>query len=109
MAKRENELSESAGSAPPTTVGRRRRRAPGSAAGREGGPEGEGGNGDGPRPPELVELLRALHALEEGDFTVRVGLNGDALMGEIGDSFNRVAALNERLSNEVARVATTVG
>ncbi|MEW5929373.1 MAG: HAMP domain-containing protein [Gemmatimonadota bacterium] len=50
-----------------------------------------------------------MRALEAGDFDVRLSLNGDPLMGEISEAFNRIASLNQRMTQEVVRVSTTVG
>ncbi|HEX6070465.1 MAG TPA: HAMP domain-containing protein, partial [Longimicrobiaceae bacterium] len=70
----------------------------------------EGSSSDGPPANGgLPELLAALKALEAGDFSVRIGLNGDPLMVEISDAFNRVAARSQGLTDEVVRVSTTVG
>ena len=41
------------------------------------------------------EFLQGLRALEAGDFDVRVSLNGDPLMAEISEAFNRIAEINE--------------
>ncbi|HEX6590225.1 MAG TPA: HAMP domain-containing protein, partial [Longimicrobiales bacterium] len=57
----------------------------------------------------LETLLTALRALEHGEFDVRLDLEDDPILIEIADAFNGIAARNERLCNEVARVSTTVG
>ncbi|HET9985337.1 MAG TPA: hypothetical protein VFQ38_17180, partial [Longimicrobiales bacterium] len=67
------------------------------------------GRGDPPGGGGLAELLAGLEALEAGDFSARVSLNGDPLMVRISDAFNRIAGLNDRLTQEVVRVSTTVG
>jgi HAMP domain-containing protein/CheY-like chemotaxis protein/signal transduction histidine kinase len=72
-------------------------------------PSGGGRDADGPRDAALLELHDALCALESGDFGVRLALNGDPLLGQISDAFNRIAGLNDRLATEVVRVSTTVG
>jgi HAMP domain-containing protein/CheY-like chemotaxis protein/signal transduction histidine kinase len=66
-------------------------------------------NGGTPPGGGLQDLLAAMRALEAGDFDVRLSLNGDPLMGEISDAFNRIASLNQRMTQEVVRVSTTVG
>jgi HAMP domain-containing protein len=62
-------------------------------------------------PPSrsLAQLLTAMEALEAGDFSVRVALDGDPLMTRVSDAFNRIAALNDRMAGEMVRVSTTVG
>src|SRR5690606_38464451 len=78
----------------------RSNRAPAGNTGGNGAPTGNGG---------LPALLEGLRALEAGDFDVRLALDGDPLLVEISDAFNRVASLNRELTDEVVRVSTTVG
>ncbi|HJR66901.1 MAG TPA: HAMP domain-containing protein [Gemmatimonadaceae bacterium] len=61
------------------------------------------------RDRELRRLLEGLRDLEAGDFTVRLDGNGDALMAEIFDTFNEIANRNQRLCEEIGRVAQVVG
>jgi HAMP domain-containing protein/CheY-like chemotaxis protein/signal transduction histidine kinase len=70
-----------------------------------------GGGGEGPgERRNLRRLLLALRALRTGDFGVRVPeVFGDPLMEEIADTFNDIAQLNQRVSEEIGRVSNTVG
>src|SRR5687767_7463977 len=61
------------------------------------------------RDRELKRLLEGLRDLEAGDFRVRLDGNGDALMAEIFDTFNEIAQRNQRLCEEIGRVAQVVG
>src|SRR5687767_3635787 len=93
----------------------------GQATGRRPKRRGSGaGNGGGrtspsrnrlkqvtPYTPE--DLLAALLELEAGDFSVRLSEAGDDLEIQIAQAFNRVAALNESMSDELARISRTVG
>jgi HAMP domain-containing protein/CheY-like chemotaxis protein/signal transduction histidine kinase len=81
-----------------------------AATPRGGSGRKRGGDGGG-TPPDggLQELHEALCALESGDFSIRLALNGDPRMSEISEAYNRIAALNDRLMTEVVRVSTTVG
>ncbi|MBV8585099.1 MAG: HAMP domain-containing protein, partial [Verrucomicrobia bacterium] len=54
-------------------------------------------------------LLKALNALEHGDFTVRLPLDWTGTSGKVADTFNRVVSLNERLAKELARLRQLVG
>ncbi len=90
---------------PAAPRGRRRVSPDGSGA----APAAPRGNGGTPPGGGLHDLLAAMRALEAGDFDVRLALNGDPLLGEISEAFNRIASLNQRMTQEVVRVSTTVG
>jgi HAMP domain-containing protein/CheY-like chemotaxis protein/signal transduction histidine kinase len=73
--------------------------------GEDGGPEGEEGE-----RRNMRRLLLALRSLRSGDFGVRIPeVYGDPLMEEIADTFNDIAQLNQRISEEIGRVSNTVG
>jgi HAMP domain-containing protein/CheY-like chemotaxis protein/signal transduction histidine kinase len=55
------------------------------------------------------ELLAALLELEAGDFSIRLPEGGDDTAVQIAEAFNRVAALNQAMSQELGRVSRTVG
>jgi HAMP domain-containing protein/CheY-like chemotaxis protein/signal transduction histidine kinase len=78
----------------------------GRKGGRDGAPAKSGRNN---RDRELRRLLEGLRDLEAGDFRVRLEGNGDALMAEIFDTFNEIAHRNQRLCEEIGRVAQVVG
>ena len=58
---------------------------------------------------ELRELLRALRAAKDGDFSVRLPQGRDTLVGQIGGAFNEVAELNTKVNKELVRVSRLVG
>ena len=70
-----------------------------------------GGNGGtaGTRDRSLRRLLAGLRALDAGDFTIRLDSHDDRLMGELVDVFNSVATKQQRLAEELDRVALSVG
>src|SRR5688500_13232346 len=74
--------------------------------GRDSAPPKSGRNN---RDRELRRLLGGLRDLEAGDFRVRLDGNGDPLMAEIFDTFNEIASRNQRLCEEIGRVAQVVG
>ncbi len=78
----------------------------GRKGGRDSAPPKPGRN---IRDRELRRLLDGLRDLEAGDFRVRLEGNGDALMAEIFDTFNEIAHRNQRLCEEIGRVAQVVG
>src|SRR5688572_28614948 len=56
-----------------------------------------------------ADLLAALKELEAGNFESTLPEVGDPLMVEIAQTFNRLAAQNDRLCREVSRISRTVG
>jgi HAMP domain-containing protein/signal transduction histidine kinase/ActR/RegA family two-component response regulator len=61
------------------------------------------------RDDQLGALLGALSAIADGDFSARLPLKGGrGLMSQIAEGFNRVAELNERMTNEIVRVERAV-
>jgi HAMP domain-containing protein/CheY-like chemotaxis protein/signal transduction histidine kinase len=61
------------------------------------------------RERSLHRLLAGLRAVNAGDFSVELTPNGDPLMAEIIDVFNGVVQKQARLTDEIARVSTSVG
>jgi HAMP domain-containing protein/CheY-like chemotaxis protein/signal transduction histidine kinase len=60
-------------------------------------------------PIELQNLFRALRAMRAGDFSVRMGVEQDGLLGKIADAFNDIVASNERMAQQLERVGQVVG
>ena len=58
---------------------------------------------------QLTSLLNALKAVREGDFSIRLPVQKDGVMGEIAGVFNDVIGLNESMANEIIRVSKVVG
>jgi len=54
-------------------------------------------------------LLRAMHALKKGDFSVRLPMEWTGVAGKVADAFNEVTELNERMARELARLSRVVG
>src|ERR1700751_3564724 len=65
-------------------------------------------NGNGGRDPEQ-ELLHALQAMRSGDFSVRMTGDHEGVDGKIADLFNELAAANQRMAQQLARVGQAVG
>src|SRR5690606_8677741 len=76
-----------------------------TVAGRSG-PSSSGATAD---EAELVELLRALKAARDGDFSVRLPARRTTLIGQIGAASNELVEMNGRQTKELARVARRVG
>src|SRR6476646_10037564 len=70
-----------------------------------------GGNGkpDGPGRLDTRGLLAALTSFRRGDFSVRLPDAWTGEEGKIAEAFNEVVELNQRLAQELERVARVVG
>ena len=60
-------------------------------------------------PVELQNLLQSLRAMRSGDFSVRMGVEQDGILGKIADTFNDIVAANERMAQQLERVGQVVG
>ncbi|MGH3924009.1 MAG: HAMP domain-containing protein, partial [Pseudonocardiaceae bacterium] len=58
---------------------------------------------------DLRELLRALRAAKDGDFSVRLPQGRESLITQIGGAFNEVVELNAKVNKELGRVGRLVG
>jgi len=54
-------------------------------------------------------LLRALQAVRDGDFSVRLPGDQTGLPGKIADSFNEIVLSNQQMAQDLERVGQTVG
>jgi HAMP domain-containing protein/CheY-like chemotaxis protein/signal transduction histidine kinase len=79
----------------------------GVAAKKRGRPED--GASDLTSPKELQELLQSLRAMRAGDFSVRMGVEHEGVLGKIADTFNDIVASNERMAQQLERVGEVVG
>ena len=66
------------------------------------------GTGNGSTPFEY-ELLGALQAIRAGDFSVRMSGERAGAQGKIVDTFNEIAAANQRMAQQLERVGQDVG
>jgi methyl-accepting chemotaxis protein len=58
---------------------------------------------------QLWALLEALKTVKQGDFSVRLPVANNGVMGEIAEAFNDVVSLNASMANEIGRVSKIVG
>jgi HAMP domain-containing protein/CheY-like chemotaxis protein/signal transduction histidine kinase len=58
---------------------------------------------------DLRRLLRALQAVRDGDFSVRLASDQTGLAGKIADTFNEIVTSNARLALELERAGQIVG
>ncbi|MDM7916312.1 MAG: HAMP domain-containing protein, partial [Candidatus Eisenbacteria bacterium] len=58
---------------------------------------------------QATQLLEAVLALRQGDFSVRLPSNWAGVHGKIADAMNDILAMSERRGREMARITTTVG
>src|SRR5579864_2867168 len=69
-------------------------------------------NGEGKLPDVGLDqrmLLRVLHAVRDGDFSVRLPSDKTGLAGKIADTFNEIVTSTERLAHELERAGQIVG
>ena len=62
--------------------------------------------------PDLLArkgLLSALRAFKKGDFSVRLPMDLIGIDGEIAQAFNEVVEVNEKVTDEFARIRDEVG
>ena len=58
---------------------------------------------------DLKQLLGALQAVREGDFSTRLPGHWSGIEGKIADAFNDVIASNQKIAGELERVGSIVG
>jgi HAMP domain-containing protein/CheY-like chemotaxis protein/signal transduction histidine kinase len=61
------------------------------------------------RERALTRLLAGLRAMDAGDFSVRMDPDGDPLMAELVVAYNNVAQRHSRMTDEMVRIASSVG
>src|SRR5437588_104080 len=66
-------------------------------------------NGGVPSERALQELLRALTAARDGDFSVRLPARRGSVIGEIAAVYNQMADTNARMAKELVRVSRVIG
>ncbi len=57
----------------------------------------------------LTDLLHALQAMRVGDFSARMAGDRVGIIGKIADTFNEIAATNQRMAKQLERVGQVVG
>src|SRR5262245_57923325 len=58
---------------------------------------------------DLKQLLGALQAVRDGEFSTRLPGHWSGIEGKIADAFNDVIASNEKIAQELKRVGSIVG
>ncbi|WP_413583507.1 HAMP domain-containing protein [Bdellovibrio sp. HCB288] len=58
---------------------------------------------------QLRQLLFTVKAVRRGDFAVRMPINQEGIIAEIGEVLNDIIELNENMADEFVRVRSTVG
>ena len=59
--------------------------------------------------PDLAMILASLHAVRNGDFSVRLPGAWTGLPGKIADAFNEIVSANQQMARELKRLGQTVG
>src|SRR5690606_30654886 len=60
-------------------------------------------------PLDQRQLLAALLAAREGDFSVRMPIGETGMTGRIYDAFNDLVGMNQRMCRELQRISQVVG
>jgi HAMP domain-containing protein/CheY-like chemotaxis protein len=63
----------------------------------------------GARELDQHELLKALHAMQAGNFSVRLPGHQTGVAGKICDAFNTIVAANQRIAQQLEHVGEVVG
>src|SRR5690348_1441827 len=64
---------------------------------------------EGDRHVQAHELLSALQAMRQGDFSVRMSGDRLGLEGKIADTFNEIAAANQRMAQQLEHIGQRIG
>ena len=72
-------------------------------------PTGNGSAGAEDSQVDLRKLLRALQAVRDGDFSVRLPGDQTGLAGKVADTFNEIVVANQQLALELEHAGQTVG
>src|SRR5437868_13456135 len=67
------------------------------------------GRGDSGNTADLSAILVALQSMQDGDFSVRLPSAWTGLVGKVSDTFNNIAAANQRMAEDLKRVGQVVG
>ena len=57
----------------------------------------------------MQQLLQAMIAVRDGDFSVQLPPHLEGLEGKLADTFNEIVAANRRLAHDLAKVSVQVG
>ncbi len=58
---------------------------------------------------DLAMILDGLHAVRDGDFSLRLPGSWTGLAGKIADAFNEIVSANQQMARELKRIGQTVG
>src|SRR5215472_7623991 len=62
-----------------------------------------------PLTADLSVMLQCLQSMRDGDFSARLPGSWTGLTGKVADTFNEIAASNQRIAAELKRIGRTVG
>ncbi len=70
---------------------------------------GNGAKAADPAAADLGMILASLHAVRDGNFSVRLPSSWTGLQGKIADAFNEIVSANDQMAHELKRIGQTVG
>ena len=88
---------------------RRAKQSKANGAGRTATGQPSAANGSGVEPAVLEEILDALVAARDGDFSKRLSRRRRGLLGEIGAAYNELVTMNGRMEKEMSRMRRVIG
>jgi len=91
------------------SAARRSTPAKGNGVGRTATEQPSAANGPGTEPAVLEEILDALVAARDGDFSRRLSRRRRGLLGEIASAYNELVTMNGRMEKELARMRRVIG
>ncbi len=62
-----------------------------------------------PAQPEHLILAQALQAVRDGDFSARLPVEWDGVLGKVSDIFNQIVTANQQMAAQLERVGAVVG
>jgi HAMP domain-containing protein len=85
------------------------RRKPAPPAKPRNGADNGGGGGEAAQTIDMRLMLRALQAVRDGDFSVRLPGDLTGLAGKVADTFNEIVLSNQQIAQDLERVGQIVG
>lgn len=80
-----------------------------AATAERGYPNGDGADALGSRDAYLRQILTAILAFREGDFSVRLPADWSGIEGRVAEAFNQTISQEDRIAQEISGLSELVG